>query len=445
MLRKYATAIATRGVSAGLSLASTSFIAHELGREDLGIYLALLGLGQIVAGTVLFGLDVTPAYLVRLHARHSSRLYWIFSALSLVAAGLGVLLYIPSNALSGMRGDTLSIAPFLYAATTVLMTVQMVLLQGFGRFSSSQAMQIAFPAIFLGLAFTFKLMFGGLTDSVAVLLWSVAGAACAIMGAAFVGRSPLGKAAESEDAAPLTTDVARKAFSYGAAVYVGNLVSALNVRLPALLAPFVIGESYGGYFAGVLFLHDVFGFFSFAIVSITLSSLAGVANSPYRDETIARACRINTALTSAAAAGMIVTFSIAIPLLLGPDFANLKFFLMIVCMAPITVIHSTIRILCSDFASQGRPGLNIGLNLVSICTLCALFPLAGRGLGEWGALLAFAGATAVFSILALYLYARTTSPRIIDYFIPNAAEVRSVFGSVLNLVQNASGSRGSRG
>jgi O-antigen/teichoic acid export membrane protein len=441
MLRKYATAIATRGVSAGLSLASTSFIAHELGREDLGIYLALLGLGQIVAGSVLFGLDVTPAYLVRLHARHSGRLYWIFTALSLVAAGIGVFLYLPSNALSSMRGDTLSIAPFVYAATTVLMTVQMVLLQGFGRFSSSQAMQIAFPAIFLALAFTFKLIYGGLTDSVAVLLWSVAGAACAIMGAAFVGRSPVGTAAESEDAAPLTPDVARKAFSYGAAVYVGNLVSALNVRLPALLAPIVIGESYGGYFAGVLFLHDVFGFFSFAIVSITMSSLAGVANGPYRDETVARACRINTALTSAAAAGLIVTFSIGMPLLLGPEFANRKFFVMMVCMAPVTVIHSTIRILCSDFASQGRPGVNIGLNLVSICTLCALFPLAGRGLGEWGALLAFASATTVFSIGALFIYARTTTPKFWEFFVPNIEEIRSAFRSGLALAKSAGQSR----
>jgi O-antigen/teichoic acid export membrane protein len=429
MLLKFVGAIATRGVSASLSLLSTSFIAHELGRQDLGIYLALLGLGQIVAAGVMFGLDVTPAYVVRTNTRHSERLYWVFTVLSLIAAGVGILIYIPASFVASASGNSMSIAPLLYAATTVLMTVQVVLLQGLGRFSASQAMQIAFPACFLAASFGYKLLYGGLTENIAVLIWSVSGGTCAVVGvvfgATFASRSLLGGRAEPKSADMSGMAVARKAFSYGAAVYVGGLISTLNVRLPALLAPLVIGESYGGYFAGVLFLHDVFGFFSFAIVSITMSSLAGVENGPARDEIVARACRFNTFLTVAAVGGLFITFSVAIPFLLGREFANQKFFLMMLALAPLTVIYSTVRIICTDFAAQGRPGVNVWLNVISIVTLCIMFPVAGRIMGEWGALLSFSCATTVFSIGALFVYTRATTPKVWDYFVPNIEEVQS--------------------
>lgn len=428
MIIELLEAIARRAVSSLVSLGTMSYLAHQLGQRDLGNFVGMLALGQLLAVALMLGLDVAPAYLLRSHPAHSRRIWTSSTALSVclavacVVVGAGAHTLASSLGESAARFSAWGLAPFAYAGGLLLLLPQLACLQGLLRLRAFNIMQVTYPSIYLVSVVVVHKLCGALSPQSALNLWAVTSVACAALSFALAARAQiqLGPAPPgSTSAAPLRG--AFLTFSIGS--YGANLLGSLNARLPGLLAALVLLPSAAGTFAGLMILNDIFSFFSFAIASITFPLLAGRAYTQQRLRDLALACRLNTTATLISAVAFLLLFDVFCALLLGKSFATPDFWPMCAAILTCTVLHSTARLLCTDFTSQGRPALNAWLNIPAMLVFVLLFWALGERLQAWGAIAAFASAGLCFSCLVFLTHRRSSGLRLRDILLPTVSDV----------------------
>jgi O-antigen/teichoic acid export membrane protein len=431
LIAKLLEAIARRAVSSLVSLGTTSYLAHQLGQRELGTFVGMLALGQLLAVALMLGLDVTPAYLLRNHRAHSRRIWAISTALSVCLAVACVVIGTGAHTLASSLGEPAArfsgwgLTPFAYAGGLLLLLPQLACLQGLLRLRAFNIMQVTYPSIYLVSVVVVDKLLGGLSPQRALYLWALTSVACAALSFALVVRAQLQlRPAPHISISPAPLRSAFLNFSIGS--YGANLLGSLNARLPGLLAALVLIPSAAGSFAGLMILNDIFSFFSFAIASITFPLLAGRVDAQQRLRDLAFACRLNTTATLISVVAFLLLFDVFCALLLGKSFARPDFWPMCAAILIFTVLHSTARLLCTDFASQGRPALNAWLNIPAMLVFVLMFWALGERLQAWGALAAFGSASLCFSYLVFMAHRRSSRLRLRDIMLPTVSDVQQL-------------------
>ena len=407
MFSQMLAAIVRRGLSASISLGATSYLAHQFATPALGAFLGMLALGQLLVMVFSIGLDLSPIYMLRSHPDQTRRIWLISTTSSLaLAAGclvVGAIAITLSPLTTGKSSEFFvwGIAPFAYAAATIVLLPQFACLQGQLRLQTYNVLQVGYPASFLLLVIAVNHGFGTLTPKLAVYCWAAAGALIAAASAAVLLPSILADGNRSSGSRPLP----RRAFiGFSLQSYFANCIGTLNSRLPNLLAALMLTPVAASQFAGTIVLNDVFSFFSLAIASVTLPLLAGVTDPAQRISTLGRACRLNTTATLAAVVVFLALFEPLCGLLLGPSFATPSFRLMSAVVLLCAVAHSTARLLCTDFASQGRPLTSALPNIPAAMLFAGTFWMMHGWMEPWGTLLSYCVSSLGFSILTFALY-----------------------------------------
>jgi O-antigen/teichoic acid export membrane protein len=433
VLRDIGSAIARRALASTIALVASSYLAHQLGPGMLGVYVGLLALGQILTAVFMFGLDTAPVYLLRQSATLQRRIHHRVTLASIAASGVTVVLglAIDSQPTTGLpwlaEVHSWGVSPFVYAAAMILMFSQASCLQGLLRLGAANLAHIGFAAIFLGLALATDAIQGQLEPEQALHLWAASAAVCfAIVYAAI--RRDISDSAGPEADARQPARGSGQGLRYATNSYVANLLGVLNSRAPALVVAATLGGERMGSFAAAHMLHDIFSFFAFAVVSVSFPKLSGEPDSLRRVRDLAFACRINTAMTAAASILFLVLFDPLCTLLLGADFVTPHFHLMCAVVLLSTTVHSTVRILCGDFSAQGRPHINVLLNLPTTAVFLISFMAFGRFHGEWGAVASFCLSLAVFDALAIYTHRRGLPVAAPRYFLPQRADLGELRG-----------------
>ncbi|MBW7924903.1 MAG: hypothetical protein H3C59_09185 [Burkholderiaceae bacterium] len=430
MVGDIAAAVVRRGLSAGVNLVATSYLAHRFGSGQMGAYVGMLTLGQLLNVALVCGLDVTPAYLMRSHPAQHRRVWEVTTATSLILASVAGALWLLSGFVIpwlGSAGDTFHTwggAPFLYAAGLLLMQPQYACLQGLLHLNSFNVLQVLYPVAFLIGILVLENRYGALTPSSAIVLLGAVGVATAAGGALLVLRAIR---ATSGPVSPygVKRSLRRAFLDFSLGSYVANIIGSLNSRLPALLSALMLVPTAAGTFAGAVIINDLFAFFSHAIASITFPKLAGSADMATRLRDLGLACRINTTATLGAALVFVALFDLLVPMMLGPTFAGVRHFVWLaVILLACAVLQSTARLLCTDFASQGRPYVNAWLNVPSLIVFLVLFVLTTAHWQEWGAVISFASASILFSSLTFIVHKRHSGLSLKDVGLLSRSDVR---------------------
>lgn len=426
MVAQLLEAIARRGLASGISLCATSYLAHHFAASSLGTYAGMLAMGQILLMIFLAGLDVSPLYMIRNQIQLHRRVWTVATAGSLGLAASCLLLGAIALNASLMFGphwarvQAWGWTPFLYAAGMIMLMPQYACLQGLLQFRTFNLLQIGYPLSVVAMILAVDLVYGKLSASAAVLCWGAAGLLVAIA-AALVAIRRVDRTGHS----PVVTEVLQIGafFRFSMRSYLANCIGTLNSRLPNLLVTLVLVPDAAGLFAGAVFLCELFSFFSFAIASVTLPALAGVADTRLRMLELERACRLNSTFTLAAVAVFLALFEPLCRLLLGTSFITPTFSLMAMLVLPFTVPHSTARILCTDLTAQGKPLWNALPNVPATIVFVALLWGLRESWGVWGAVIAYCASSFSFSALAYLVYRQHSPIRLTAIGLVSRADV----------------------
>jgi O-antigen/teichoic acid export membrane protein len=415
MLRHIFEAIGRRFLASAFSLTASSFLAHELGVTHLGQYAGMVALGQLAIMAFAVGLDISPIYLLRNHGQHARSIWLLSTVLAAGAASfcacVGLALQAATNAglLPVSTVTSWGALPFLYAASTILMTQQLSCLQGLLRLTVFNVLQVAYPLGFLIYLVAARSWQGLLTPEVALTGWLVVSLLLAVGGALLMHRFTQ----QSERAGQSwRAGVPLKAFfTFSRDAYLSNLVGTVNSRLPALLAAALLAPVAASQFAAVSLASDIFSFFSLAIGSVSFAVLSAPMAADERMRSLTLACRINTTLTLLAIMVLLAFFDPLTKLLLGAEIATPALWPPMVLALACVVFHSTARLLCTDLSAQGRPLLNALPNIpAALVFLSVFFGLLHAGLtSAWVAVGATASASFTFSVLAFILHRRSSN------------------------------------
>jgi O-antigen/teichoic acid export membrane protein len=412
MLRGILRAFALRGIASIASLGIISVLANTLGIRDFSVYLMLLASSQLISAFCILGFDGLTPYLVRTTPHLAAKVHLLSAALTFICQillFLIVMFFLPLIAESmfeGVDDPTLSILLcFILSVATTFFSLQVGTLQGLLNHRLAQWLLTLVNLLCLALVLVVILVLGSITPIQAIFVWIIVTGVCGIIAflksASVLRRPPHATGVGS----PKERILLNHPIGYAANIYFGNLINAFNSRSPIILTPIFVGGEYHGYVAGLIVIHDLLGFFAFATVSVSFSTLAGVRVSHQRTQLLGRACRLTLWLTAIAAAGLLMLFPVSVGLLLGPEYRTSEMFAMLWITVFASVAHSSSRILCTDLAAQGRTTFNLIANLFYSVIFIISSYIFAQAWGEWGIAFAFSlSLLAFWAVVQIYYF-----------------------------------------
>lgn len=410
-------AIARRGLASAISLTATSFLAHKFASSSLGTYVGMLAYGQLMAMVFSVGLELSPVYVLRNHPNQVHRIWVVATAVAVALACLCVVAGASISCLNNIGWIDISklsewgSAPYIYAATYVILLPQLACLQGILRLRLYNLLQICYPLLFLSTVASIDLLSSQLNPREAIYSWAAVNIVLSVTGAFLVLRSAPDKK-ESASASPTITS--RSLFDFGLKSYAANIVGTLNSKLPNIVVAAAITSVASSHFSASVLLSDIFSFFSLAIASVTFPLLTGVKDRSKRLADLGRACRLNTSATLMTSVVFITLFDPLCRLLLGESFSTADFRLMALAVLLCTVCQSTARLLCTDFSAQGRPFLSALPNIPAVLVFMGAFWATVDLSQPWFAVLAYCLSTLCFSVLTFLLHRRQSGINFAD-------------------------------
>jgi O-antigen/teichoic acid export membrane protein len=306
------------------------------------------------------------------------------------------------------------------------MLPQMSCLQGLLRLHAFNILQVLYPASFLLGLIAMDHFHGPLTPSSALVLLSTLSMLAGLC-AAFLVVNCLRVRHPRIGTHSADRSIRKLFLGYSLGSYAANLLGSLNSRLPGLLAALTLAPTAAGVFAGLVILSDLFAFFSHAIASVTFPKLAGRSDPDGRLRDLQLACRINTTTTLAAIVIFGLMFDHVVSLILGSSYVGQQQFgwmsmVVLACSVP----HSTARLLCTDFASQGSPQLNAWLNIPPMLLFISVFIVTAETWQTWGTVAAFASSTLLFSAFVFLAHQRRSGIVLRNIAILLPSDIRMV-------------------
>ena len=160
MIGQLLESIARRGLASGISLAATSYLAHQFASSALGTFLGMLALSQLLVIVCSVGLEISPAYMLRNHPNHAeAHLVDFHGNLSLLPPATRVPIrgnrtFPPRPTLQASvskQGKLMKVGIGLWLLPqNIAITVpQLACLQGLLRLRSYNVLEVAFPLTFL--------------------------------------------------------------------------------------------------------------------------------------------------------------------------------------------------------------------------------------------------------------------------------------------------------
>ena len=203
-------------------------------------------------------------------------------------------------------------------------------------------------------------------------------------------------------AAPAQTGYVRAVIHYGARAYLGNTLAYLNYRLDMFLLNAWLGATAVGLYSVAVGAGERLWLLSFAASAMLLPRIARAQGElAHLTPIIAR----HVLLASAAAAAVLAALAPwLLPPLFGAAFADAVPPLRMLC--PGLVACALSRVLSSDLAGRGHPGLNAALGAVALITNIGANSVLIPRHGPLGAAAASSLAYGLECVLKLGVYCR---------------------------------------
>jgi O-antigen/teichoic acid export membrane protein len=420
--------IASSLLGSVLALFTGVLTARVLGPEGRGIYVLALLVPHFAVNILPLGIGSANAYFVAKRER-DARTALATSLSILVPVGLvcaigmdRVIAWGGSWTVQGMDYVRLTVwsIPFTLAFNVAGHT-----LLGLQRYAAFNVLNVIDKAILLVLSAA-GILAGEGTLGTLCTLFVLASAANCILGMGWVLQA-------SRGALRWDGDYARAALHYGMRGHVGWIAELLTARLDMVVVNALAGAGPLGFYSVAVSLAETIWILPGGVWAVMMPKLAH-ARSDF-SATTALVCRLVFPVTVATAVVLAVASEPVLTLLYGSAFRPALAPLLV--LLPGVAVQSLARLLGSDFAARGRPGLNSMIATVALVTTVGFDLLLIPGHGVVGAALARTLTCAIMVVIAVTLYCRTTRIAVGGILLPRAADLRAVHGTLRDLAQRS--------
>lgn len=211
-------------------------------------------------------------------------------------------------------------------------------------------------------------------------------------------------------------EISKYIFRYGFQSYISNVVTFLNYRVNVFIIGYFLGAEDVGFYSTCLVIIDFIWLLSSTMSSITYPLFSNPNIKDFRKKMIPIITRTILVLTTIATFTFYGLSNFLIPLLFGNNFMIIKNLILI--LAPGVILLGGSKIISADFTAQGKPKMNIYLNVMAlVITIITNFIFIPK-FGLNGAALATSISFSTLFIISLITYCKMTKTSVLSYLIP---------------------------
>ncbi len=417
-----------RGIGALIAMLCTTFIVKNLSVANYGVYSVFLNTVTMFATFGTLGVEASSSYVLQ-NNRYSNKttlvnIFFCAILMMVITALLTTvfLVFFNSSDFEIIPND--SKIYVVIAATMVLFcNIMFAAIMGNMDFKNYSIFTIVPNLSLLLLLYVYKIVVGSFSLDNAILFYTVGYMVSAVAVLIFhiVKYELLSKISA------ISIEVIKYIYKYGIQSYLSNLITFFNYRINIFIIGYFLGVQDVGMYSTCLVLMELIWLLASTLSSITYPLFSNPANVALRNKMVPVITRTVFLLTFIITLVFYLSGNILIPLLFGDKFLPVRnIFLMI---SPGLILMAGSKIISADFTAQGKPKLNILINLITlvitIVTNIILIPLMGLN----GAALATTIAFSSLCIISLLVYTKMTGTNIFSYLVPRIDDIKMIIKS----------------
>ncbi|MEA1850868.1 oligosaccharide flippase family protein [Chryseobacterium sp. MHB01] len=221
-----------------------------------------------------------------------------------------------------------------------------------------------------------------------------------------------------------SSEISRYIFRYGFQSYLSNIVTFLNYRINIFIIGYFLGSKDVGFYSTCLVIVDFIWLLSSTMSSITYPLFSNPSVKHLRKKLIPIITRTILLFTTIATFAFYILSDYLIPLLFGEKFLLIKNLILI--LAPGVILLGGAKIISADYTAQGKPKMNIYLNVMALIITIVTNIIFIPRLGLQGAALATSISFGTLFITSLVVYCKMTDTRIISYLVPKLDDLKMI-------------------
>ncbi|WP_439031894.1 lipopolysaccharide biosynthesis protein [Gordonia terrae] len=378
------------------SIITAPLLARALGAEGRGLVAAAAAPLLVATAALTMGMPESVTYFVARRVRTIRSLTLGICAMSVVGPLGSALIVAISSALAGAHPDIQDLMSMIGFMLTPALIV--LVIRGYARAEQAWLI-VAFDQC---LASVFRV--GALCALLASGSLTVTSAAWALAIGNFVGgfaylgllrtrRSGTPTAPEDLGARAHATQLAR----FGLGAWIGSAAGVILARLDQVLFLPLSSAAELGIYVVAVSLADMVRTFNTAVRDVVFS----VQSARNDDESLGRAARLSTIITTAVGAAAVLMATWAVPLAFGSEFGSVTVVLAVILVG--TIIGNPGSVAAAGMTARGRPILRSVAILSSVVLNVVLLVLLLPKMGAMGAAIASMIANGVCGLFVLVL------------------------------------------
>lgn len=411
-----------RGLGAVISMLCTTIIIKNLTIGNYGIYAVFLNVVAMVSTFGTLGIDSASSFVLQNNKyEHKKVLINIFFCTSimlfLTAVVSGLLFFNLQTTDLNLIPHHLKIYLVICTVSVLLCNILFAVMIGNMDFKD-YAVYTMIPNVLLLLLLLIYKYTSGITLQNSVIFYT----AGFLLSGIVVGISQFIKYGLHHKIREINQKVIRYIFDYGIRGYLSNVITFLNYRINIFIIGYYLGVNDVGLYSTCLVLMDFVWLIASTIASITYPLFSNPENIALRKKMLPIITRTVLLITLMISALFYLLGNTLIPILFGDAFLQIRTIFLIA--TPGIILMAGTKIISIDFTAQGKPQVNIYLNLLAfIVTVVANFLLIPT-FGIKGAAFATTCAFTVLFLSNLLYYTRITNTNIFSYIIPEWSDLK---------------------
>jgi O-antigen/teichoic acid export membrane protein len=214
----------------------------------------------------------------------------------------------------------------------------------------------------------------------------------------------------------IDVNIQKYILKFGLKSYVSNLITILNYRINIFIIAHYLGSKETGIYSSCLVIIDFIWLLPATISSVTYPWFSNPSMSAQRKVMIPIITRVVIFLTFIATLLFYILGDYLVNIVFGSKFTDTRS--LFLYLGPGIILMAGSKIINVDFAAQGKPQINIYLNLMAlIITVISNFLLIPR-FNLIGAAIATSISFIIWFSVSLLIYCKITKTRMREYLIP---------------------------
>lgn len=408
-LRKVIGALAT--------LVATMLITKNLSIENYGLYNVFINTILIITSFLSLGIDAASGYVLQ-NKKHNQdkvilNIFYLTVFISIISFIVFSLIFriVPYGSLNGIPPSLQSFATVIGIGilfTNVLYTI----LIGKMDFKNYAIYSIGPNIIFIVLLCLF-LIYKEISLEHVIIAYMTGFIITSILLIIYFFRNV--KLFSIKDLS-IDIDIQKYILKFGLKSYVSNLITILNYRINIFIIAHYLGSKETGIYSSCLVIIDFIWLLPATISSVTYPWFSNPSMYSQRKVVIPIITRVVIFLTFIATLLFYILGDYLINMVFGSKFTDTRS--LFLYLAPGVILMAGSKIINVDFAAQGKPQINIYLNLMAlVITIVSNFLLVPR-FNLMGAAMATSISFVIWFAVSLIIYCRLTKTRLREYLIP---------------------------